>query len=148
MIGVFVSVCINIYWLDANMKSCSHCRPSTEHRDYQITADPDHNWITVGGIRSTGLSASAGIGEYVSNLFLEKLPEHPPEVPMPGVTEAASSPVPSNVRICNPRVPSLAELAAAFKRRGDGTVEVYDGVTETVTHPISIFGMQREQIES
>ena len=34
----------------------SGLRPATEHRDYQIEAFPARNWITVAGIRSTGLS--------------------------------------------------------------------------------------------
>ena len=44
-------------------------RPSTEHRDYQIRASAEHQWITVAGIRSTGLTASSGIGEYVGELY-------------------------------------------------------------------------------
>ena len=43
-------------------------RPATEHRDYQIVARPADAWITVGGIRSTGLTASPGIAEYVADL--------------------------------------------------------------------------------
>ena len=48
--------------------SYSGLRPATEFRDYQISAHPDKNWITVGGIRSTGLTASPAIGEYVAFL--------------------------------------------------------------------------------
>jgi glycerol-3-phosphate dehydrogenase len=40
-------------------------RAATEHTDYQITTHPDQQYICVGGIRSTGLSASMGIAEYV-----------------------------------------------------------------------------------
>ncbi len=40
-------------------------RAATEHRDYQIHFYPDQNYITVGGIRSTGLSGSLGIAPYV-----------------------------------------------------------------------------------
>lgn len=39
-------------------------RPATEHRDYVLAVDAAEGWITVGGIRSTGLSASLGIGEW------------------------------------------------------------------------------------
>ena len=49
--------------------SYSGLRPATEYRDYQIHSIPEQNWIYVGGIRSTGLSASSGIGEYVTNLY-------------------------------------------------------------------------------
>lgn len=41
-------------------------RPATEHRDYVLRVDAEDSWITVGGIRSTGLSASLGIGEWVA----------------------------------------------------------------------------------
>jgi len=41
-------------------------RPATEHRDYQLRADPEQRFITVGGIRSTGLSASLGLGEWAA----------------------------------------------------------------------------------
>lgn len=41
-------------------------RPATEHRDYVLDADDGAGWITVGGIRSTGLSSSLGLGEWVA----------------------------------------------------------------------------------
>ena len=41
-------------------------RPATEHQDYQISQDPERNYITVGGIRSTGLSAALGIACHVA----------------------------------------------------------------------------------
>lgn len=40
-------------------------RPATQFQDYQIEFLPDKNWISVSGIRSTGLSAALGIAEYV-----------------------------------------------------------------------------------
>ena len=44
-------------------------RPASEYSDYQIEADPTHNWITVGGIRSTGLSGALGIARHVYSLY-------------------------------------------------------------------------------
>lgn len=44
-------------------------RPATEHKDYVIEALPERRWITVGGIRSTGLTASLGIAEHVAGLY-------------------------------------------------------------------------------
>ncbi len=41
-------------------------RPATEHRDYVLKVDAAQGWITVGGIRSTGLSASLGLGEWAA----------------------------------------------------------------------------------
>ncbi len=40
-------------------------RAATEHRDYQIHFYDEQLYITVGGIRSTGLTGSLGIAEYV-----------------------------------------------------------------------------------
>jgi glycerol-3-phosphate dehydrogenase len=40
-------------------------RAATEHRDYQIRVDSRLRYACVAGIRSTGLSASLGIAEYV-----------------------------------------------------------------------------------
>ena len=43
-------------------------RPATEFKDYQIRAHQDLSFITVGGIRSTGLSSALGIARHVSAL--------------------------------------------------------------------------------
>jgi glycerol-3-phosphate dehydrogenase len=44
-------------------------RAATEHRDYQIRVDEQRRYACVAGIRSTGLSASLGIAEYVVGLL-------------------------------------------------------------------------------
>lgn len=44
-------------------------RPASERKEYRIDAAADKNWITVGGIRSTGLSASLGIARHVFELY-------------------------------------------------------------------------------
>ncbi|MFG2652216.1 FAD-dependent oxidoreductase [Streptomyces sp. NPDC048436] len=46
-------------------------RAATEHDDYQIHGSPQERYITVGGIRSTGLTASMAIAEYVVGLLAE-----------------------------------------------------------------------------
>ncbi len=43
-------------------------RPATEDKDYQIRAHADRALVTVGGIRSTGLSAALGIAQHVLTL--------------------------------------------------------------------------------
>ena len=43
-------------------------RPATQFKDYQIEALPDRRWITVGGIRSTGLTGALGIAQHVAAL--------------------------------------------------------------------------------
>jgi glycerol-3-phosphate dehydrogenase len=44
-------------------------RPATEQKAYRIDTTPARNWITVGGIRSTGLSAALGIARHVYKLY-------------------------------------------------------------------------------
>lgn len=46
-------------------------RPATERRDYIIEALPAESWITVAGIRSTGLTAALGISGHVRGLVEE-----------------------------------------------------------------------------
>jgi glycerol-3-phosphate dehydrogenase len=46
-------------------------RAATEHADYQIRAHPALRYVTVGGIRSTGLTASIAIAEHVVGLLTE-----------------------------------------------------------------------------
>ncbi len=43
-------------------------RPATEFKDYQIKQHSGKSYITVGGIRSTGLSAALGIAQYVAKI--------------------------------------------------------------------------------
>ena len=46
-------------------------RAATEHSDYQIELHTDQRYVCVGGIRSTGISGSLGIAEYVAELLQE-----------------------------------------------------------------------------
>jgi glycerol-3-phosphate dehydrogenase len=73
-------------------------RAATEHRDYQITIHEEEHYACVGGIRSTGLTASLAIAEYVvdhmgaGGLTLVEA-EHEPEIPhMPELGERATRP--------------------------------------------------------
>ncbi len=44
-------------------------RPASEFKDYQISTTPEKNWISVGAIRSTGLSGALGIARHVFGLY-------------------------------------------------------------------------------
>ncbi|MHB1596559.1 MAG: FAD-dependent oxidoreductase [Streptosporangiaceae bacterium] len=46
-------------------------RAASEHADYQIACYPTERYVCVGGIRSTGLSASMAIAEHVTQLLSE-----------------------------------------------------------------------------
>lgn len=62
-------------------------RPASEQKEYRIHAVPQKNWITVGGIRSTGLSASLGIARHVFGLYQNLGARHQP-VAMPAQPQA------------------------------------------------------------
>jgi glycerol-3-phosphate dehydrogenase len=46
-------------------------RPACEHKEYQIKAHPENNMVTVGAIRSTGLSSALGTAAHVGRLLAE-----------------------------------------------------------------------------
>jgi glycerol-3-phosphate dehydrogenase len=68
-------------------------RAATEHADYQLTVHAPEGYACVGGIRSTGLSASMAIAEHVrgelgaAGLPLEEKAEPPPRFRMPNIGE-------------------------------------------------------------
>lgn len=46
-------------------------RPASDKKEYRVTHHSGRNWITVGGIRSTGLTAALGIARHVYDLYGE-----------------------------------------------------------------------------
>ncbi len=46
-------------------------RPASEYKDYQIKTHPETNMVTVGAIRSTGLSSALGTAAHVGRLLAE-----------------------------------------------------------------------------
>jgi len=79
-------------------------RAATEHRDYQLTAHPDQRYVCAGGIRSTGITGSLAIAEWVrealgdAGLDLAKAPE-PSGLRMPNIGEFGSRPFQEGERI-------------------------------------------------
>lgn len=47
-------------------------RPASDKKEYRIRRVPERNWISVGGIRSTGLTAALGIAQHVYGLYAGK----------------------------------------------------------------------------
>jgi glycerol-3-phosphate dehydrogenase len=79
-------------------------RAATEHSDYALTIHAPEGYACVGGIRSTGLTASMAIAEHVrSELGAAGLPlrpkEDPPSVHMPNIGEASPRPYAQQERI-------------------------------------------------
>ena len=73
-------------------------RAATEHADYQLTVHAPEGYACVGGIRSTGLTASMAIAEHVreelgaAGLRLEPKAAPPPELRMPNIGERGARP--------------------------------------------------------
>ena len=73
-------------------------RAATEHADYQLTVHAPEGYACVGGIRSTGLTASMAIAEHVreelgaAGLRLELKAAPPPELRMPNIGERGARP--------------------------------------------------------
>lgn len=96
-------------------------RPATQWKDYQIKSYPDIGWMTVGGIRSTGVSGSLGIAQYVADTLRSKFELEPSR----GGTK------------------QLQEIP--WRIGSDGASVSIDGHSYNMAHPIFQFGHQREQ---
>ncbi|WP_052365122.1 NAD(P)/FAD-dependent oxidoreductase [Halotalea alkalilenta] len=57
-------------------------RPATERKEYRIENYPDRHWISVGGIRSTGLTAALGIAQHVHRRYAERHRHSAVETPL------------------------------------------------------------------
>jgi glycerol-3-phosphate dehydrogenase len=103
----------------------SGLRAATEHGDYQITLYAEQRYLCAGGIRSTGVSAALGIGEYVAGLLaeaglkLEPKAEFKP-VHMPNIGEAGLRPYQSAERVAAD--PRYGELVCYCERVSRGEV--------------------------
>lgn len=97
-------------------------RPATEHRDYIIDAFPETAWITVAGIRSTGLTSALGIASHVAALYAERfgrLPKQPASAhwtPVPNLAEHRQRPYETGGEIlCHCERVTRGEIAAALE---------------------------------
>jgi glycerol-3-phosphate dehydrogenase len=72
-------------------------RAATQHRDYQLKTHPERRYVCVGGIRSTGISGSLGIAEWVrgaladAGLDLSRSPAET-DLRMPNIGEFGTRP--------------------------------------------------------
>jgi glycerol-3-phosphate dehydrogenase len=87
-------------------------RAATEHGDYQLNAED--GYVCVGGIRSTGLTASLAIAEHVRELLGIARQPAPPELRMPNIGELAPRPYEQGGQIvCFCERVTLGEIEAA-----------------------------------
>jgi glycerol-3-phosphate dehydrogenase len=103
-------------------------RPGTDQRDYQIHFTPEKHWMAVAGIRSTGLTASLGIGNYVLRQLQCVLP-----------TPSSSSLLTLTNAILLTPLPPVSELVREYQQRQDGCVTI-QGHRYKVTHPLTRLG--------
>ncbi|MFI1832589.1 FAD-dependent oxidoreductase [Streptomyces olivaceoviridis] len=118
-------------------------RAATGHEDYRITAHPGQAYITVGGIRSTGLTASLAIAAHVTGLLadggLDLGPVREPEpVTMPNLGEAFPRPYQRPDLIAAD--PEYGTLVCHCERVSRG--EIRDALASTVP-PRSLEGLRR-----
>eukprot|EP01064_Diplonema_japonicum_P004587 TRINITY_DN1300_c4_g2_i1.p1 TRINITY_DN1300_c4_g2~~TRINITY_DN1300_c4_g2_i1.p1 ORF type:complete len:492 (+),score=85.33 TRINITY_DN1300_c4_g2_i1:74-1549(+) len=107
----------------------SGLRPSIKDRSDYIIEKVNDGYITVSGIRSTGLTAAPAIGEYTANLYQGVSQGVDGGLVLPPYTP--SHPVADFVP--NPSAPSIEELAVSYCMNKNGTVEAF-GRTWIVGH--------------
>jgi len=118
-------------------------RAATEHRDYQIRVDADRRYACVAGIRSTGLTASLGIAEYVvehlADAGLTLKDRAPTAVPfMPYIGQAGTRPYQDQARIGRDR--AYGEIVCHCERVTRG--EIRDAFAGPLP-PASLDGLRR-----
>jgi glycerol-3-phosphate dehydrogenase len=72
-------------------------RAATEHRDYQLRSHPEQRYVCAGGIRSTGITGSLAIAEWVRDALADaglqlSAPDGEGELRMPNIGEFGSRP--------------------------------------------------------
>ncbi|MFV0132491.1 FAD-dependent oxidoreductase [Streptomyces sp. HMX87] len=118
-------------------------RAATGHDDYRIAAHPERAYVTVGGIRSTGLTASLAIADHVAGLLagtgLDLGPERAPDpVRMPNIGEAFPRPYQRPELIAAD--PEYGTLVCHCERVSRG--EIRDALASTVP-PRDLDGLRR-----
>jgi glycerol-3-phosphate dehydrogenase len=118
-------------------------RAATEEDDYRISAHPDQAYVTVGGIRSTGLTASLAIAEHVTALLAETgLDPGPAQelepVRMPNLGEAFPRPYQRPELIAAD--PEYGTLVCHCERVSRG--EIRDALVSTIP-PAGLDGLRR-----
>ena len=120
-------------------------RAATEHRDYQIHVDSRLRYACVAGIRSTGLSASLGIAEYVTEQLAgaglplaERAAAAAGPPVMPYIGEAGTRPYQDPRRIAAD--PEYGRIVCHCERVTRG--EIRDALASTVP-PVDTGGLRR-----
>jgi glycerol-3-phosphate dehydrogenase len=113
-------------------------RPGSDvSTDYLIDLNErDAPWLTVGGIRSTGLTASLGIAKHVARLADAAVHARADAADGTAAREMSTTPL-----------PPVHELVQSFRERADGSVvfgsDAMGFGAHTVTHPLTRAGLER-----
>ncbi|MFJ8667679.1 FAD-dependent oxidoreductase [Streptomyces sp. NPDC093600] len=118
-------------------------RAATEHDDFQVTAHPGLRYVTVGGIRSTGLTASLALAAHVVELLAEEGLELGAArtlapVRMPNLGEAFPRPYRDAELIA--RDPEFGSIVCPCERVTRG--EIRDALASTIP-PSTLDGLRR-----
>jgi glycerol-3-phosphate dehydrogenase len=119
-------------------------RAATEHRDYQITVHERDHYVCVGGIRSTGLTASLAIAEHVcghmgaAGLPLAETDDEPVIPRMPELGEVGVRAFADNALV--QRDPAYGHIVCFCERVTEG--EVRDALG-TAVPAVDIGGIRR-----
>lgn len=116
--------------LGAHEVTATYCgvRPGTDRAEYRIIPRPDASWVSVAGIRSTGLSGALGIAEHVvalasgfgSHLARKSREPRPIRVPSlcsldPRPWERTATPARADLEIvCHCEGTTLGQIESAF----------------------------------
>ncbi|MGR6318912.1 NAD(P)/FAD-dependent oxidoreductase [Micromonospora soli] len=123
-------------------------RAASEHDDYQISVHPQLRYACAGGIRSTGLTSSLAIAEYLAEAMTDVLglslkpmahPEADPQPPhMPNIGEATVRPYADAARIA--ANPEYGEIVCFCERTTLG--EIRDAMRSDIP-PRTVEGLRR-----
>jgi glycerol-3-phosphate dehydrogenase len=117
-------------------------RAATEHVDYVIEADLDQHYVVAGGIRSTGLTASMAIAEYVRSLLpaneFRQRSDLPAPPIMPNIGEAFARPYQQGERIAADA--AYGDIVCFCERVTRG--EIRDALVSTIP-PTDLDGLRR-----
>ncbi len=119
-------------------------RAATEHPDYQLEVHGQIGYACAGGIRSTGLTSSMAIAEWVrdglaeAGLALRERAEELPEIRMPNIGEAFPRPFREEERIAAD--PAHGEIVCFCERVTRG--EIRDAVASPIP-PTDLDGLRR-----
>jgi glycerol-3-phosphate dehydrogenase len=118
-------------------------RAATEHRDYQLRAHPEQRYVCAGGIRSTGISGSLGIAEWVRDALADaglqlSAPGPEAQLRMPNIGEFGLRPFQDDELIG--RNPGYGRIVCFCERVTRGEI---DAALSSSIPPVDADGLRR-----